>query len=332
MKSPVIVRRSFIRKLGLVLAPVSLSWNIHAAARATLRPVRFGLCADPHKDIMHDADERLRMFLGAARKEKAEFILQLGDFCRPYEKNREFLKIWEDFTGGRHHTLGNHDNDGGFTWQQVMDFLGMKSRYYSFDHGGWHFIVLDGNEKKPVNPAAGYPRHIGADQLAWLGDDLGRTTVPTLVFSHQSLEDDEGVENRAEVRGVLEKANATAGWHKVGACMSGHHHIDFQREINGIQYIQINSMSYSWLGESYKHIRYSPDVDKEHPYIKYTAPYKDALFGLCSLDPDQGLSIRGVRSEFVGPSPWDLGMPDRKGTSWGSDRLVPGISDRKIAM
>ncbi len=27
------------------------------------RKVTFGICADPHKDIMHDADERLRVFV-----------------------------------------------------------------------------------------------------------------------------------------------------------------------------------------------------------------------------------------------------------------------------
>ena len=30
--------------------------------------LRFGLCADPHKDIMHDADQRLRIFIDSPDK------------------------------------------------------------------------------------------------------------------------------------------------------------------------------------------------------------------------------------------------------------------------
>lgn len=332
MTTPASTRRAFLKQAGALLAPVCFAWRLPAAAQATLQPVRFGLCADPHKDIMHDADERLRAFVDAARRDRADFLLQLGDFCRPYEKNRSFLNVWESFPGPRFHTLGNHDNDGGFQWPQVLEFWGLKDRYYSFDQGGWHFVVLDGNEKKPAKPAPGYPRFIGAAQLAWLEADLRQTTAPTLIFSHQSLEDDEGVENREAVRAVLEKANTSAGWRKVGACLSGHHHIDFQREINGIQYLQINSMAYSWLGEKYQHVRYSAEVDKAFPYLKYTAPYRDALFALCRLDPPGRFTIQGVRSEFVGPSPWDLGLPEKPGTSRDRERLAPRLSDRRLTL
>ena len=332
MTTPQHSRRVFLQEAGLALTSFCFAWSLAAATRATLKPVRFGLCADPHKDVMHDADERLRVFVDAARRHRAEFVLQMGDFCRPYEKNRSFLKVWEGFPGPRHHMLGNHDNDGGFAWQQVLDFWGMERRYYAFDQGGWHFVVLDGNETKPAKPAPGYPRYVGAQQLAWLEEDLRQTAAPTLVFSHQSLEDEEGVENRAEVRAVLEKANVSAGWRKVGVCLSGHHHIDFQTEINGIQYLQINSMSYSWLGEKYRHVRYSPEVDKAFPSIKYTVPYQDALFALCTLEPQGRMSMQGVRSQFVGPSPWDLGMPEQKATSRDRDRLTPRISDRQLAL
>ena len=68
------------------------------------------------------------------------------------------------------------------------------------------------------------------------------------------------------------------------------------------------------------------------PSIKYTAPYKDALFALCRLDPQGHMSVEGMRSEFVGPSPWDLGLPEQKGTSRDKDRLVPQIRDRTLAL
>jgi 3',5'-cyclic AMP phosphodiesterase CpdA len=307
-----------------------LNWNLDAGVRDSVKPLRFGLCADPHKDVIHDADARLRTFIDAMKKERPDFILQLGDFCRPYAKNLDFLKIWEEFDGPRYHMLGNHDTDGGFTHQKVMDFWKMPKPYYSFDQAGWHFVMLNGNEKKPVKPAPGYARFIGEAQRDWLIADLKNTTGPTLVFCHQSLEDPDGLENRDEMRAVLEKANAEAGWQKVGACFSGHHHIDYQREINDIPYIQINSMSYSWLGEKYAHIRFGPEIDKANPSEKMTAPYKDALYATVTLDPFSGITLKGVQSEFVSPDPWELGLPEKKGTSRDKERCIARISDRKI--
>lgn len=323
-------RRAFLQTAAAA-APWILHWNL-VAADTTPSPLKIGVCADPHQDIMHDAVERMGSFISMAKRERLDFIIQLGDFCRPYQKNRRFLQVWEEFSGPRYHTLGNHDNDGGFEWQQVLDFWKMPRRYYSFDHAGWHFVVLDGNEIKPGKRAPGYPRYIGDVQRSWLRDDLRKTNAPTVVFSHQSLEDSEGVENREEVRGILEQANANAGWPKVGACLSGHHHIDFAAQIAGIHYVQINSMSYQWLGEKYRCVRYSAEVDQSHPYIKYTTPHRDALFATLSLSPATGLTIKGRRSEFVGPSPWELGLPEVKGTSRDKDRMVPWISDRQWAI
>ena len=142
-------RRTFLKVLATVSVPATFSWTLRAEVKPTLQRVRFGLCADPHKDIMHDADERIRRFIYQAKKRRVQFILQLGDFCTPVEKNRSFLRIWESFPGPRYHTLGNHEIDGGCSWDQVLAFWKMRQRYYSFDHGGWHFLVLDGNERKP---------------------------------------------------------------------------------------------------------------------------------------------------------------------------------------
>lgn len=326
-----ISRKTFLKLGAASCASLVFDWRLSAESKVPLKAVKFGLCTDPHKDLMHDADARLRAFIDMVNRDGSEFILQMGDFCCPVEKNRGFLNLWEQFKGPRYHTLGNHDRDGGFEWQKVMDFWGMARRYYSFDHGGWHFVVLDGNEKKPVNPEPGYPHYVGAEQLAWLREDLKRAQAPTIVISHQSIEADGGLENRAEIRALLEEVNATAGWRKVGVCLNGHHHIDFQREINGILYVQVNSMSYAWLGDRYAHVRYSEAIDQAFPAIKYTAPYKDSLFASIQLDPLGQMTIHGVRSEFVGPSPWELGFPEKKGIL-DKNIIAPRISDRSLRL
>lgn len=44
---------------------------------------------------MHDGQERLARFIAAMREEKVDFIVQLGDFCVPHERNRGFLAEWQ---------------------------------------------------------------------------------------------------------------------------------------------------------------------------------------------------------------------------------------------
>jgi len=279
----------------------------------------FGICSDVHQDIMHDASHRLQVFVDAANAVEADFSIQLGDFCVPQEENRRFSNIWKTLVGSGYHILGNHDMDGGYTREQNVFYLSMTGRYYSFNMKGWHFVVLDGND--PVNPAdhgyphtvtdplnppkQGYPRNIADDQLMWLHADLQAAEFPVIIFVHQSLE--LSILNRERVRALLEEINAHAGWQKVLACFNGHHHLDYEVNINGIWYIQINSMSFYWLGEDYICERYTKDIDKQFPIIKYTAPYKDPLYAMVTLEVSGKIHIDGVQSDWVGPSPKEMG-------------------------
>ena len=158
-------RRNFLKamKYGAVLV-LTLFWfsgcRGYVARQESghdQRTIRFGLCADVHKDVIHDADARLKTFIDRMNREEVDFIVQLGDFCRPYDYNRGFLDIWNQFEGPRYHVLGNHDTDGGFTRKQTLEFWGSKDKYYSFDLDGYHFVVLDGNDKKKQGAASGYP-------------------------------------------------------------------------------------------------------------------------------------------------------------------------------
>ncbi len=274
---------------------------------------------------MHDADQRLSVFVDRMNGEKVDFVVQLGDFCRPIPANDGFLAIWRSFEGPAYYVLGNHDTDGGFTREQTVAYWRMPARYYAFELGGFHFIVLDGNDKTDP-PQAGYARYIGDEQQQWLRRELAGTRLPTIIFSHQSLEANGGVANGEAVRLILEEANRAGGGGRVVACFSGHHHMDYCRLINGIQYIQINSMSYFWMGGDYQHIRYSPEIDRTHPWIKYTAPYKEPLFALVTLAPDGTIAIEGTQTEWVGPSPWDLNYPKDH-----ADWIAPRISNRHLA-
>ncbi|MFT5290929.1 MAG: hypothetical protein ACI82F_003005 [Planctomycetota bacterium] len=296
-------------------------------ARENLGELRFGMCADVHKDIMHDADERLGAYLMAMTEKRAHFVAQMGDFCQPKSANDSFRKVWRSWKGDQYNVIGNHDMDGGANREQFRDYLGMQAGYYSYLQQGYRFIVLDGNDKHKDAPG-GYPRHIGAEQRTWLTETLASTTEPVVVLVHQSLENSSGVDNGAEVRTILEAANEAAGWKRVLACFSGHHHLDDLVEIEGIPYIQVNSMSYQWVGGKQKHASYPAEVHAEHPWIEYTCPYADPLWSFVTIDPKGELRIEGIRSKWVGPSPEELGYPEGKDTRG----ISPNVSARLLSL
>ena len=96
------------------------------------------------------------------------------------------------------------------------------------------------------------------------------------------------------------------------------------KEINGIAYIQINSASNQWVGEKYAcPERFSDEINQKRPALKYTLPYKDALYGIVTLTGD-GMQLKGVKSEFIAPGPEELGITDRP------QPLVPWIEDLQL--
>ena len=294
-------------------------------------PLRIGLIADVHKDIIHDADQRLEAFVNTMADAKVDAIVQLGDFCIPKSSNDHFLSIFNRFDGPRYHVLGNHDTDGGFHCSDTVKFYGMPSRYYSFDMDRFHFVVLDANDR-PSGDTTAYPSHIAAEQREWLKGDLAGTDRTVFVFVHQSLERPFGIWDSAAVREILEEAHLPDGSRKVAAVFNGHHHIDHAREINDIPYIHINSASYYWLGgKEFQHKSYSDEIHKEHPSICNTSPYQDPLYTMLTIDPGQGVfSLTASATQWQGASPKQLGL--ERGGLVADGMVAPRISARSISM
>lgn len=291
--------------------------------------LKIGLLADIHKDIMHDADRRLAAFVAEMKKEAVDAVIQLGDFCTPKPVHAEFRDLFQSLPCPVYHVIGNHEMDGGYSREDVVDFLGMKGRYYSFDLGGFHIVVLDANDRPP-GWSGGYPSYIQEDQLKWLEADLAATSSPTFVFSHQSLERPECIDNQEAVRAVLEAARMADGTRKVAGCFNGHWHIDHQRVIAGIPYIHINSASYFWMGGEYRHERLPERLAKDHPWVAHTAPYQEALFTILEIDPEAAcFSLKARRSAWMGPSPAEVGYPLE---SLPAEAIRPEIRQRRFEL
>lgn len=303
--------------------------------------IRFGLMADIHHDLIPDAQERLSVFIDRMNREQVDFIIQLGDFCFPLPENRPFLQTWEQFRGPRYHVLGNHDMDRSDK-RTIMQYLRMSKHYYSFDSMDYHFVVLDTNyiyndgtyfdyensnyAKTPLENI----NHVSGEQLDWLRQDLKATDKTTVIFSHQSLENAHygktlGIHNSDELRAILRETNDSAGQRKVIACFNGHSHVDGVKVIDDIYFIDINSMSYYYMGPQYKVTRYSEEITDKYKILSQSAPYLDPLFAIVSISPGL-MSIQGNETEYVGPTPMDCGY----GNVYSGHLVVPKISNRKL--
>jgi Icc protein len=299
---PVTGRRRFISKSVLGFGSIVLSEDVLSRVRKLEGPVKIGMIADLHQDVMHDGDRRLESFVQAMKNEKPDAVIQLGDFAYPNKKNKEILESFQNSNSNAYHVLGNHEIDDGHSFDEVVKLWGMKGRYYSEELNGLKLIVLDGNEKSP-NHKKGYPSYMGKAQLLWLKKELNESEDPVIIVSHQPIAGPSSIENSKEVQEILQIHRS-----KIILALNGHTHIDHVFRKAGIIYFHVNSASYHWIGGKHRHHSYSKDVHAKFPYIEYTCPYKDSLFTTLTLDPtSDSIDIKGRSSEWVGPSPAQIG-------------------------
>jgi hypothetical protein len=308
------------RALSFAAGPTTGPTTGPTAAQAA-KPIRVGFITDLHHALFgKDQAFRLKAFIDHALATPTDFILQGGDFCYP-TGCPAILAEWNRYPGDKFHVLGNHDMDK-CDKATIMKLWGMPAPYYSFDRGGFHFVVLDRNNFRKDNAIVAYNkgnwgyRKTPADlnccdeaQLTWLADDLKKTDKPTVVWAHQPLiaTDNPGdIGNGNEILDLFDAANFAAvqatGRPKVVAAFFGHDHNDLYGERNGVHYVLLNSASYAYTsaGASF---------------------YQDSLFAFVTFDPAGKITIEGTRSTY-GPK----GAPDKVRM-----RIPPRISDRSLA-
>jgi predicted phosphodiesterase len=301
--------------------------------------VKFGIFADLHVDIMHDAQQRLEAFLDACRRADVDFIIHLGDFCYPesrqvlckpenrpvnienalhtptYAHKDAIISLFRDFEKPGYHVIGNHDCDM-CTKEEVLAYYGVSYKpYYSFDRGGFHFVVLDPNycclNGKCVSyqngnyfDAEGDLPYLPPEQLTWLREDLSGTPYPSVLFSHQRLmAGRNGIRNADALGQILADAP-----NRVVLALNGHEHMDNLQKVDGTWFLNINSISNYWLGEEFTCLgRYGAEVDEKYPNIRYVVPYRDPVYSIITLE-ETGARVQGIRGEFVGITPEQQGV------------------------
>ena len=329
------MKRKIFKFTVLACASLVMIAGLSACRTTKEKPVRFAIAPDFHAPDIPDGEHRVATFIKAANDEKVDFIIELGDFCRLDSASQVYRDLWNSFPSDKYNVIGNHDMDR-YTFEEYTQGMNMPARYYSFDQGDFHFIVLDGNNLFDGKKYTHYARanyyvdakkraHIDPEQMDWLKKDLAATNKRCILFSHQSIE--EALNNGAEVRKILEAENQRAGFKKVVMAFGGHNHSNYSKEINGITYVQINSASYVWIGEpTQTEKRYSKEInDRFGGILKYSMTYTEPLYAIVTLN-SKGATLKGTDAEFVPPTPKDLNMND----SVGVFPLVSNIKDLKV--
>lgn len=281
------------------------------------KDIIFGICADVHQTEKRDATSRMKAFIDEANERKADFIIQLGDFVLPDAAGRRMLDEWERFEGPKYHVLGNHDTEHGGK-KAVMAFQGQKEKYYSFDVGDYHFIVLDTNYMKVGDDYLDYDIdnyhtdffncYIPPFELEWLAKDLDATDKRCFIFTHATLAvGDWVVYNIHAFQDVIWLANEKAGFNKVTMCFSGHDHADAYLFKGGVHYMLINSMSHKYIGPKYaEQSTHVKELQEEYGELRHMVAYKDPLYAFVRLKSNGLIQIMGKQSEYAGYSPLEL--------------------------
>ena len=220
-------------------------------------------------------------------KQKVEFIINGGDSIMDgLEASKEKTQTqWDLFKNilqkenslPIYHTIGNHDVWGWFVKQDkpdndrlygkvwAVEMLEMKNRYYSFNKGNWHFIVLDSAQ---LNPAGGYIGKIDEPQLDWLQKEL--ESVPAskficivshipilsicsgLFFNKTEANGDLKIQRNLMHTDFLALKKIFIKYPNIKLCVSGHIHLQDELEYLGIKYYCNGAVSGNWWGGSFQ--------------------------------------------------------------------------------
>ena len=118
------------------------------------------------------------------------FVVHTGDvshLSRP-EEFGQAREVLQEIHVDRVHTIpGEHDtiDDGVTGYLKFFDHDGNGKAWYSFDHGGVHFIGLN----NVLNFKMGTMAALGDEQIAWMKGDLARVSnsTPIVVLGHIPL-------------------------------------------------------------------------------------------------------------------------------------------------
>jgi len=195
---------------------------------------------------------------------KPDFVVFGGDLAQLGTKAEldHGAEILSGLNYKTHVVMGEHDYylDLGEYWSELYG-----DHYYSFDHKGVHFVVLNSivtydewtfdrwptaeqrmNEMAGLDNPNGSPFMVGDKQLKWLKKDLSKVSknTPLVVFSHSPLQKiykgwNFWTEEAEQIQAMLKPFNSAN-------VIYGHVHQIQYNQINNIAFTSVMSTAWPW--------------------------------------------------------------------------------------
>ena len=212
-----------------------------------------------------------------ALKPKPAFALMGGDLAfdglyNPKPDFDEQIRLYREVSDSLdipyYNCVGTHDalgwpprrkvaaTDPDIGKKMIMDRLEWEHPYYSFDHHGWHFAVLDSIHPIKADHGPAYEPRIGPEQLEWLAYDLGTAgTRPKVVLTHIAafcnMGQQQGNPNRKAMDGSMvlwdtKELRLILQRHGVKALLQGHSHEIEEYHYENVWYITSAAVSGAW--------------------------------------------------------------------------------------
>ncbi|MEO7982767.1 MAG: metallophosphoesterase [Bacteroidota bacterium] len=275
-------RKDFLQSSAAVIGS-SLLPSFSFAADPRKKTIRFAHITDIHlkPGVIPEAGMAKALQHLQDLKPKVDFIMNGGDsIMDSLEADKQKTQIqWDLFKNVLqkenslpiYHTIGNHDVWGWFIKENkpdndklygkvwVVETLAMQNRYYSFDKGNWHFIVLDSTQ---LNPAGGYIGRLDEKQLEWLEQELLDTPpgkficfvshIPILsicaglFFDKTEANGDLKIQRNLMHSDFLTLKKLFAKYPNIKVCISGHIHLQDEVDYLGIKYYCNGAISGNW--------------------------------------------------------------------------------------
>lgn len=257
MKTNLLIKRYWPLFKEKKVAPNKIGWisDIHAD-RFKRRDVNSGLM------IPREYSTYLPQVFDAMQRQGVDTVIATGDNTNSGDDNyaRDLSHIAQEKHMRVIWVTGNHDNS------KVMSILGVNgNRYYAVDYANTRIIILDN-----VESDGDYQGAIGEPQLEWLRTQL-KTSKPVIIAMHIPIFDENFSPAIHDLAGgdysnvgdllnrYSELENILQTNKNVKLVLSGHWHVPWHKEYQGIAYYGEAALTRQYYAGAYALINLEDD-------------------------------------------------------------------------
>ena len=233
----------------------------------------FVFLTDIHIQPENRGVEGLALAIEKVNELEPDFVLTGGDqifdavdqgFQRADLLYNLYLETAQSLTMPLFNTMGNHDHfglgrDSGVDpeheeyGKKMFCARQAESRYYSFDHQGWHFMILDSVR---FSEGGGYRGGIDAEQMDWISEELDKlepetpivlsTHIPFISVSFQLREEPGEYRQRGLVLDNGWEVLSLFQSHNLRLVLQGHLHAFEDITVRGIRFVTGGAVCSNW--------------------------------------------------------------------------------------